>query len=138
MTTRCFRDDGEWQELAGYSRATRSGRRIAVSGTTAPAADGSAAHPGDTYGQTLAALRRGADAVTALGGSLSDVVRSRVFLVPAADWREAARAHREVLGDVAPANTMLYVAGLIGDGLLVEIELEAEVDADAEPAEVTR
>jgi enamine deaminase RidA (YjgF/YER057c/UK114 family) len=129
MTVRCFRDDGSWQELAGYSRATRAGGRISVSGTTASAADGSALHPGDTYGQTLAALRRGTDAVEALGGSTADVVRSRVFLVPTADWQEAARAHREVLGEVAPANTMLYVAGLIGEGLLVEVELDAEVEA---------
>ena len=42
---------------------------------------------------------------------------------------DAARAHREVLGEVAPANTMLYVAGLIGEGLLVEVELDAEVEA---------
>lgn len=130
---RTFRDDGGWQEVAGYSRAARAGRRIAVSGTTASAPDGSALHPGDTYGQTLAALRRSADAVEALGGSLADVVRSRVYLVPDADWQEAARAHREVLGDVAPANTMLHVAGLIGEGLLVEVELEAEVDDASGP-----
>ena len=130
MSGRRFRDDGPWQELAGYSRAARAGGRIAVSGTTASAPDGAALHPGDTYGQTLSALRRSALAVEALGGSLTDVVRSRVYLVPAADWQEASRAHREVLGDVAPANTMLYVAGLIGDGLLVEVELEAEVADD--------
>lgn len=129
-----FRDDGGWQELAGYSRATRAGRRIAVSGTTASAPDGSALHPGDTHAQTVTALRRSAEAVEALGGSLADVVRSRVYLVQAADWREAARAHRDVLGDVAPANTMLYVAGLIGDGLLVEVELEAEVGDAGHPA----
>jgi enamine deaminase RidA (YjgF/YER057c/UK114 family) len=33
-----------------------------------------------------------------------------------------------MLGDVRPANTMLYVGGLIGDGFLVEIEAQAVVD----------
>jgi len=55
-------------------------------------------------------------------------VRTRILLAPDADWEAAARAHVQVLGEVAPANTMLYVGGLIGDGYLVEIEVDAEVD----------
>lgn len=99
---------------------------IAVSGTTATGADGRALYLSDTYGQTRAALERALTAITALGGKLEDVVRTRVYLAPGADWEEAARAHAELVGKVAPANTMLYVAGLIGDGFLVEVELEAE------------
>jgi enamine deaminase RidA (YjgF/YER057c/UK114 family) len=121
------RDDTQWQDLAGYVRAVRSGSRIEVSGTTASAADGAAMFAGDVYGQTLDALRRSVDAVTALGGSVSDVVRTRVLLVPGCEWRDAARAHREVFADHPPANTTLFVAGLIGDGLLVEVEVFAEV-----------
>ena len=124
--TRRHRDGGGWEEQAGYSRAVRRWGRIAVSGTTATADDGSALHPGDTYGQTLSALERAVAAVEALGGGLEDVVRTRVYLVPGADWEGAARAHAKVMGAVAPANTMLYVAALIGDGFLVEVELEAE------------
>ena len=105
-------------------------RRIEVSGTTASAQDGSALHPGDTYGQALVALKRGIAAVEALGGGLEDVVRTRVYLVPGADWEGAARAHAEVMGSVAPANTMIYVAGLVGEGFLVEVELEAETAVD--------
>lgn len=133
-----YTDESQWQDLAGYCRAVRSGRRIAVSGTTASAPDGAALFPGDTYRQTIDALTRGARAVEALGGSVTDVVRSRIFLVPAASWRDAARAHREVFADVRPANSMLYVAGLIGDGLLVEAELDAEVGAgDGQPGSRT-
>ena len=40
-----------------------------------------------------------------------------------------ARAHAEIFGHVAPANTTLVVAGLIGDDFLVEVELEAELPA---------
>lgn len=99
---------------------------IAVSGTTATGADGHALHRGDTYGQALVALQLAIVAMQALGGRIEDVVRTRVYLAPGADWEGAARAHAEVMGSVAPANTMLYVAGLIGDGFLVEVELEAE------------
>jgi enamine deaminase RidA (YjgF/YER057c/UK114 family) len=133
--TRRHRDGGGWEELAGYSRAVRRFGRIAVSGTTATADDGSALHPGDTYGQTLVALRRAIAAVEMLGGGLEDVVRTRVYLVPGADWEEAARAHAEVMGSVAPANTMLYVAALVGEGFLVEVELDAVAPAAVDSSE---
>jgi enamine deaminase RidA (YjgF/YER057c/UK114 family) len=125
--TRRHRDGGGWEEQAGYSRAVRRFGHIAVSGTTATGPDGGALHPGDTYGQTLVALERAVKAVQALGGGLDDVVRTRVYLGPGADWVEASRAHAEVMGSVAPANTMLYVANLIGDGFLVEVEVEANI-----------
>lgn len=132
--TRRHRDGGGWEEQAGYSRAVRRFGHIAVSGTTATAADGRALHVGDTYGQTLVALERAVAAMKALGGGLEDVVRTRVYLAPGADWEEAARAHAEVMASVAPANTMLYVADLIGDGFLVEVELEAEMAYPESPA----
>lgn len=128
MIEQQFTDEAQWQELAGYSRAVRSGSHIAVSGTTASGPDGLPI-AADTYRQTLDALRRGVNAIVALGGQGADVVRTRVYLVPGADWQAAARAHQEVFGSVRPANTMLFVTALVGDGLLVEIELDAEVGA---------
>lgn len=121
--TRRVRDGRGWEDRAGYSRAVRRGSRIHVSGTTA--ADASA----DTYGQTRQALDQALAAVEQLGGAKADVVRTRVLLAPDADWMAAARAHVQTLGDVAPANTMLYVGGLIGDGYLVEVEVDAELDS---------
>jgi enamine deaminase RidA (YjgF/YER057c/UK114 family) len=128
MTERHF-DGSGWEELAGYARAVRHGTRIEVSGTTAHGPDGDALHPGDTYRQTLVCLRRALGAVEALGGQVGSVLRSRIYLVPAADWRGAARAHAELLGAVRPANTTLVVHGLVGEGFLVEVELAAEADA---------
>ncbi len=125
--TRHHRDGSGWEEAAGYSRAVRRSRRIAVSGTTATGADGGALHRGDTYGQARVALERAIAAIEALGGHVEDVVRTRLYLSPAADWEAAARAHVELFGKVAPANTMLHVAGLIGDGFLVEVEMDAEL-----------
>ncbi|MDQ6774019.1 MAG: Rid family hydrolase [Candidatus Dormibacteraeota bacterium] len=126
MATR-YRDGGGWEERAGYSRAARTGRRIAVSGTTASGPDGEALHPGDAYAQARAALERALAALAALGGVPEDVLRTRLYLAPGADWEGAGRAHAELLGEVAPANTTLHVAGLVGDGFLVEVELEAEL-----------
>ena len=119
--TRHYRDGRGWESKAGYSRAVRRGPRIHVSGTTAEDASG------DTYRQAQQAIALALTAVSELGGTRADVIRTRVMLSPSADWEAASRAHAEALGDVAPANTMLYVAGLVGEGFLVEVEVEAEV-----------
>jgi enamine deaminase RidA (YjgF/YER057c/UK114 family) len=125
--TRRFTGGGGPQDQAGYSRAVRRANVITVSGTTATGPDGAALHPGDTGAQARVCLQRIEQALTALGGGLADVVRTAVYLAPGASWEQAAQAHRDVLGAVRPANTMLYVAALIGDGFLVEIEALAVV-----------
>jgi enamine deaminase RidA (YjgF/YER057c/UK114 family) len=125
---RRHRDGTELEQIAGYSRAVRRHGHIAVSGTTATGADGTALHPGDTYLQTRAALEKALSAVGALGGKAGDVVRTRIFLAPEANWESAARAHADLLGEIAPANTMLHVSKLIGNGFLVEVEIDAETD----------
>lgn len=125
--TRRYTDSSGWQEQAGYSRAVRRGPVITVSGTTATGPDGAARFPGDTLGQARVCLERVLAAVAALGGQPADVVRTVVYLTPEANWEEAAQAHREALGPVAPASTMLHVAGLIGDGFLVEVEAMAVI-----------
>jgi enamine deaminase RidA (YjgF/YER057c/UK114 family) len=124
-----YADEALWQDTAGYARAARRGGRIVVSGTTSSGPDGAVRHPGDTYRQTAEAIGTGLRAVEALGGTAADVLRTRVYLAPGASWEDAAKAHREAFDAVRPANTMLYVAALIGDGLLVEVELDAEVEA---------
>jgi enamine deaminase RidA (YjgF/YER057c/UK114 family) len=100
---------------------------VAVSGTAATAAGGEVLHPGDAYGQTRAAFEQALAALSELGGEPGDVVRTRIFLVPGADWRRSVDAHRDLFGEIAPANTTLFVAALIPDGALVEIEVDAVV-----------
>jgi enamine deaminase RidA (YjgF/YER057c/UK114 family) len=124
---------GSYEIEAGYSRAVRHGQIIAVSGTTCSP---DVVDRG-TYEQTADCLQRVVAAVESLGGSRARIIRTRLFLAPGADWRAASRAHRDILGTVAPANTTLFVHGLIGDGLLVEVEADALADANpsADPAE---
>jgi enamine deaminase RidA (YjgF/YER057c/UK114 family) len=121
-------DGGGYEELAGYARAVRRGNVIAVSGTTANDGRGGALYPGDTAGQTAEALRQALAAVEALGGRRDDVVRTRLYLTPHADWRAAAAAHAEILGARSPANTTILVHRLIGDDFIVEVEVDAIVE----------
>lgn len=117
---------GGFEDVGGYARAVRVGSLVAVSGTTATAPGGKAVlHPGDAYLQTRFAFERALAALAELGGGPGDVVRTRIFLVPDADWRRSVDAHRELFGEQPPANTTLFVAGLIPEGALVEVEVEA-------------
>jgi enamine deaminase RidA (YjgF/YER057c/UK114 family) len=121
------RTGGAFEQLAGYSRAARVGALVAVSGTAALDSAGVALHPGDTYKQARVAISGALDAARMLGADIHDVVRTRLFLAPDADWQEAARAHGEVFGGVDPANTTLLVHGFIPEGCLLEIEIDAIV-----------
>ena len=120
-----YRDGSPFEAVASYCRAVRSGPAVAVSGTAATGADGNALHPGDTFAQTKDAFERAIAAARELGAEREVVVRTRLFLAPDSDWREAVRAHHEVFEGVDPANTTLFVAGFIPPGVLVEVELDA-------------
>ncbi len=115
-----------WEEVAGYCRALRIGDRILVSGTTAVHGALRAVAPGDAGAQTVYILDRIAAALKSLGGAIEDVVRTRIYIVDEADVETVARAHGRVFGAIRPANTLVRVAGLIGDHR-VEIEAEAIV-----------
>jgi aryl-alcohol dehydrogenase-like predicted oxidoreductase/enamine deaminase RidA (YjgF/YER057c/UK114 family) len=114
----------EWEPVAGYCRAVRDGRRVLVSGTTATHGEGRVVAPGNAGAQATYVLDKIAASVRALGGSMADVVRTRMFLAPGADVEAAARAHGRVFAATPPANTTFFVGGLVGD-YLVEIEAEA-------------
>jgi enamine deaminase RidA (YjgF/YER057c/UK114 family) len=110
----------------GFSRAVRLGDVIHVAGT-APVPEPGSELASDAHAQMIRCGQIAIEAIEALGGSLADVVRTRMFIVDAADAEEVGRAHAEVFGDVAPAATMVVVAGLLDPGWRVEIEVDATV-----------
>lgn len=109
----------------GYNRAVRVGNTVAVAGTTSVGADGELIGPGDAYAQAKRCIEIIAAALTEAGAGLEHVVRTRVYLTNIEDWDAVGRAHAEAFGDIRPASTMLEVARLIGDNMLVEIEADA-------------
>jgi enamine deaminase RidA (YjgF/YER057c/UK114 family) len=114
-----------WEPKVGYSRAVRVGNQIAVTGTVGIEADGS-------FGPTLEAQSRRAltiirAAIEALGGTLGDVVRTRIYVTDISKWEEVGRVHGEFFGEIRPATTLVEVARLIDGAALVEIEADAIV-----------
>jgi len=115
----------DWEKQYGYSRAVRVGDRILVSGTTAAGPEGEVAIS-DASGQARLAIDKIEKAIIELGGQLSNVVRTRVYVARMEDWKAVARIHGERFGRIRPVNTLVQ-AKLVGDEHLVEIEAEAIV-----------
>jgi aryl-alcohol dehydrogenase-like predicted oxidoreductase/enamine deaminase RidA (YjgF/YER057c/UK114 family) len=127
------RDDGRqlalsgtvWEEIAGFSRATRRGNRVVVSGTTATHRDRLVGGT-DPAAQTHFVIDKIEGALQSLGAGLQDVIRTRIYVRRLSDWEPVARAHGERFSGVQPANTLIQ-ADLVGEGYLVEIEADAQL-----------
>lgn len=120
----------KWESLVGYSRASRIGDVIEVSGTVS-VKDGEPHALGDAYGQTVRILEIIGEALNALGASFVDVIRTRVYVTDIALWKEVVgRAHGEVFGDIKPATSMVEVSALISPEYLVEIEATAIIQPE--------
>jgi enamine deaminase RidA (YjgF/YER057c/UK114 family) len=109
----------------GFSRAVRAGDRVLVSGTGPVWPDGSC--DPDPYAQACRSFEIALHALEELGGSAGDVVRTRMYLLDAADWEAVGRAHGGLFEAVRPAATMVVVAGLLDPRWRVEVEVEAIV-----------
>ncbi|WP_063835947.1 Rid family hydrolase [Actinacidiphila yeochonensis] len=114
-----------WEEATGSAGAVAVGGLVLVSGRMPVPEEGAVAGAGEPYEQTAGALRDAVAALEPFGLAAEDVVRTRVYLSHARDADEAGRAHREVLGHVRPALTMVVVAGFTDSRVLVEVEIEA-------------
>lgn len=118
-----------WESIAGFSRAVRLGTAIHVSGTTATDENGNVVGLGDPYAQTIYIIQKIELALQQAGASLQDVVRTRIYITNIGQWESVARAHGEYFSGIRPANTLVQVSGLVGEGYLVEIEAEALLSA---------
>jgi enamine deaminase RidA (YjgF/YER057c/UK114 family) len=87
--------------------------------------------PGDPSAQARRCLEIIRSALEDAGSSLSDVVRTRVYLTRISDWEAVGAVHGEFFRDLRPASTIIQVARLIDPEWLVEIEADAVVESNA-------
>lgn len=129
MTRRNISSGGKWEPVMGYSRAVRVGDNVAVSGTTAAGPDGSIEHPDGAYEQAKRIFEIVETALKEAGASMSDVVRTRMFITDIKRQDEVGRAHGEVFRDIHPAATMVEVQALLTPEMLIEVEVDAVVSS---------
>ena len=122
---KCASSGSKWEPIMGYSRAVRSGSHIAVTGTVGINADGTYSKSmGEQTRRSLAII---AAAIEALGGDITHVIRTRMFVTDVSKWEEVARVHGEVFADIRPATSILEIPRLIDSAALIEIEADAVI-----------
>ena len=119
-----YASGAQWEDIVGYSRAVQIGNTLEVTGTVALGDDG-VVGKGDFYLQTRFIIQKVEKVLQSAGFSLSDVVRTRMFVTDISHWQDIGRAHGEFFKDIRPATTMVEVSALIDPDYLVEIEFTA-------------
>jgi enamine deaminase RidA (YjgF/YER057c/UK114 family) len=114
-----------YEATIGFSRAMRAGDLIAVSGTAPVWPDGHV--DPDPLVQARRCWEIALDALAALGGAPTDVIRTRTYITDRSVEAAAGQAHGEHFAGVRPASTMVVVAGLLDARWLIEVELDALV-----------
>jgi enamine deaminase RidA (YjgF/YER057c/UK114 family) len=117
----------KWEASIGYSRAVRVRNRIYVSGTTATDDNGEIVGVDDAYGQAAQCIRNIERALRQADATLSNVVRTRMFVTDISRWQDFGRAHGEFFKDIRPCTSMIEIRALIDARMLIEIEAEAEL-----------
>ena len=127
MSTRQHAFTGSpFEERFGFARAVREGNRITVAGT-GPVEDDGSSTTGDAAAQAERCCVLILRAIEELGGSASDVVRTRMFLTDFDDQAAVGEVHARFFGEARPAATMVGASWLCRKEWKVEIEAEAIV-----------
>ena len=118
----------KWEDIIGYSRAIKCGDTIEVSGTIAIDEKGQVVGKDDPYLQAKYIIQKAEKAIVELGGSLNDVIRTRMYTTNISHWQEIGRAHGEFFKEIKPSTTMVEVSKLIIPETTVEIEFTAKTN----------
>jgi enamine deaminase RidA (YjgF/YER057c/UK114 family) len=128
MSRQNLSSGGQYEKIVGYSRAVKAGNMVFVSGTTGFLESGDLVSS-DEYAQAKRAIQNIDITLRKAGSSLDEIVRTRVFVSPGADWHAIARAHSEFFGMILPASTMV-VCSFLDPRIKVEIEADAMIDSN--------
>ncbi len=116
------------EKVIGFSRAVRVGQFVSVGGTAPVGTDGKTVGVGNPEAQTRRCIEIIKDALEKAGGSLNDVIRTRMILTRIEDWEAVVKVRAEYFGDIRPVDTIMQVTRFVNPEWLVEIEADAIID----------
>ena len=120
-----YSSGAKWEDIIGYSRAVKIGNVIEVTGTVAVDENSLLVGKNDAYAQTKYIIEKIEKVLHKAGGSLKDVVRTRMFVTDIKRWEEYGKAHGEFFKDIKPCTSMIEIKRLIAPEYLIEIEASA-------------
>jgi 2-iminobutanoate/2-iminopropanoate deaminase len=110
-----------------YSHAVILGSQLYVSGLIPWDDDGKLVGEGDVVAQAEFIFATLGKILSSVGSAAGDVAKVTILLVNLADRTPLSRVRQGFFGAFRPASTLVQVAGLIGEGTLLEIEAIAGV-----------
>jgi enamine deaminase RidA (YjgF/YER057c/UK114 family) len=135
-TSTRYINPGTLAALDGFTHAVRVGQMVYVSGQVALDSVGGLVGPGDLAAQARQAFANLELVLDIAGVSPSDVIQLKVYVVgfKPADWATIRGAGAEFFPQRnPPAGTVLGVAALPRDGLLIAVDAVAVVKANFRP-----
>lgn len=123
---RTFSSGRPWETKYPQSRGISYGGIFETCLTSPSDPDGSIVAVGDLYGQTRRCYEIVLATLKEAGYTPADIVRADVYLLDTRQWEEAARAHRDIIGDAArPCLSFIGLANFWHPDILVEVAIKA-------------
>ena len=120
-----IRVPGMSEPISHFTHVVRAGRLVFVSGCVATDAEGRTVGGNDVVAQARQVHENLKKCLAATGATFADVCKVTVFLKDVGDREKVNIARREYFGPHRPASTLVQIARLVRDDLLVEIEATA-------------
>ncbi|ADQ13699.1 Rid family hydrolase [Halanaerobium hydrogeniformans] len=124
-----FSSGAPLEEKVGYSRVVKVGPLVHVGGTTSVQSDGSVFGVDDGYAQTKFILEKIEDNLNKAGAGLKDVTKVKMYAVDMGRSSEYIKAYSEFFKEIKPLFTLVGIKELNRETQLLEIEVDAFINA---------
>ena len=112
-----------------YNHVVKVGSTVYIAGQVSRGLDGKTIHVGDPAAQLRQVWSNLEKAVSSVGGTLEDIVKTTTYVVGAENLDKIREARLQMLpGEGRPTSTTVVVAGLASPDLIVEVEAIAVID----------